>query len=132
MNREILAIGVTDETVIGQYATQIGVTLEDDADHIECLALEPVGAGPEVNHRGDYRHIVIRAEGPHPQPMVAHHGKQMHDCRVMAALPSATRVSRVIDTAQIDHLVETQTRLVAQLPGGVMPRLRTHLDADFA
>src|SRR5512135_3585586 len=37
--REVLAEGVTDEAVVGEDAAQVGVTVEDDTEHVEGLAL---------------------------------------------------------------------------------------------
>ena len=39
---------MADEAVIGEDAAQVGMALEQDAEQIEGLALEPVGAGPDT------------------------------------------------------------------------------------
>ncbi|MNC91285.1 hypothetical protein D3C83_75170 [compost metagenome] len=57
-----------DEAVVGEDAAQVGVALEDDAEQVERLALEPVRHRPDVDQRGDYRELVVRAEGTHAQP----------------------------------------------------------------
>ena len=44
---------MADETVVGEDAAQIRVAGEQDAEQVEGLALEPVGAGPDVDHRID-------------------------------------------------------------------------------
>jgi hypothetical protein len=38
------------------------VAVEDDAEEVEGLALEPVGGAPDVGERGDLRDVVVGAE----------------------------------------------------------------------
>src|SRR6185312_10203761 len=49
--REVLAERMADEAVIGEQAAQVRVTLEQNAEHVEGLALEPIDAGPHTGHR---------------------------------------------------------------------------------
>src|SRR5579859_5192971 len=41
--REILAEGMAHEAVVGEDAAQVRMAVEHDAEHVEGLALEPVG-----------------------------------------------------------------------------------------
>src|SRR5690242_1061258 len=43
---EVLAERVADEAVVGEDAAQVRVAVEQDAEHVEGLALEPGGGGP--------------------------------------------------------------------------------------
>ena len=53
IGRVVLAQRVPDELRIGQDPSQIRVILEDDAEHVASLALEPVGGRPELRERVD-------------------------------------------------------------------------------
>jgi hypothetical protein len=44
--REVLAKRMPDEAVVGEQAPQVRMPLEQDAEQVEGLALEPVGAVP--------------------------------------------------------------------------------------
>ncbi len=68
--REVLAERMTDEAVVGQDAPQIRMAAEQDAEQIECLALEPVGAGPDAGQRVDDRILDVLAPHAHPQALV--------------------------------------------------------------
>ena len=48
--REVLAERMADEAVVGEDAAQVRVAAEQDAEQVERLALEPVGARPDVDH----------------------------------------------------------------------------------
>ena len=39
---------MADEAVVGEDAAQVEVAVEDDAEQVERLALEPVGRAPDV------------------------------------------------------------------------------------
>ena len=55
--REILAERMADETVVGEDAAQVRMAGEQDAEQVERFALEPVGAGPDVDHGIDDRDL---------------------------------------------------------------------------
>jgi hypothetical protein len=76
--REVLAERVADEAVVGQDAAQVGMTVEQDAEEVEGLTLEPVGARPDTDHRVDFRELVVREPGPYPQPPVVLDRQQVH------------------------------------------------------
>jgi hypothetical protein len=63
-NREILAEGMADETVVGQDAAQIGMAFEMDAEQVEGLALVPVGDVPDIHHRFQHRKLVVGRRRP--------------------------------------------------------------------
>src|SRR4029453_276101 len=68
--REILAERMADEAVVGEDATQIGVTTKQYAVEVERFALEPVCRGPDRDHRIDHRLGVVGAEHAQAQPRV--------------------------------------------------------------
>ena len=53
--REILAEGMADETVVGQDAAQVGMAFENDAIEVKGFALVPVGRVPQVIDGVDQR-----------------------------------------------------------------------------
>src|SRR5512137_159242 len=48
-----LAQGVSLEAFVGQEPLEVRMAVEADAEHIEDLALEPVGVLPQAGERGD-------------------------------------------------------------------------------
>src|SRR5579863_2401470 len=76
--REVLAERMAHETVVGEYAAQVRMPVEQDAEHVEGLALEPVGGGPDARQRRHHRRLAA-AEGLEAQPLVAAHGEQVVD-----------------------------------------------------
>src|ERR1044071_6787481 len=77
--REVATERMADETVVGQQAAQIGVTLEQDAEQIERLTLVPVGRGPDRVHRIDQRRLTRRGETAQAQAPVVSHRQQLID-----------------------------------------------------
>ena len=53
LQRKILAERVSLETVVGQDASQVGMSVEHDAEQVKGLPFEPVGAGPDGGYRSD-------------------------------------------------------------------------------
>ena len=51
-HREVLAERMTDETVVGQNAAQVGVAFEHDAEQVERFALVPVRRRPDSTTDG--------------------------------------------------------------------------------
>jgi hypothetical protein len=113
IEREILAQRVPDETVIGEDAPQVRVAVENDAEQVEGLALEPVGSRPHIDHRTDQREGVVQ-QRTHAQTPVLRGGQQVID-HGEARLPVSTRKIGVIDAADVDQLIESQRRQVTQL-----------------
>ncbi len=79
--REILAERVADESIVGQDAAQVRVTIEHDAEQVECFALEPVHARPDIGHRRHQRHLFVRCIATHAQTLVVLVGNQLRDHR---------------------------------------------------
>jgi hypothetical protein len=68
---------VAAKAVIGQQPAQVGMAGERDAEHVEHLALEPVGAGKDA---GQGRHRLVLAQRRlQPQPLIPIHRQQMID-----------------------------------------------------
>src|SRR6188768_2138 len=72
--REILAERMTDESIVGEDAAQIRMAREQDAEQVERLALEPVGAGPDVDHRIDDGIFRVDAARAQAQTLVVRDG----------------------------------------------------------
>src|SRR3546814_2885839 len=53
--REVLALRMALEAIVRQDAAQVGIALEDDAVHVEHLALQPAGDRPDVRDGGNGR-----------------------------------------------------------------------------
>ena len=89
---------MTGKPVIGKDAAQIRVAGKQNAVKIKSLALEPVGAGEQIDKAGDRRRLV----GPDldANPMVQGQGLQMDD----HIKPHIAR--RIVDAANIDEIVE--------------------------
>src|SRR5207302_356972 len=82
--RKVLAEGMPDEAVVGEQAAQVRVTAEQNAEQVEGLALEPVGARPYVHYRIDDRLGGVFAPDCEPQPLVVADGEQLIDDREAA------------------------------------------------
>src|SRR6478736_5181987 len=61
--REVLAEGMPDETVVRQNAAQVRVAVEHDAEQVEGLALEPVRRGEHTDQAVQRRLLRAGAEG---------------------------------------------------------------------
>jgi len=153
--REIFAERMPDESVIGEQATQIRVSLEENAEQIEGLALEPIGRRPNTDQRIDHRFVVVGAEGTQAQTAIAPNRKQMADdgkassgrCAVDATaaiytarkpgtrcrgrLPLGLAVFEVIDAGKINQYVEPQLGVIAQRRGDRQHLRRIALEGQF-
>ena len=65
----ILAQRVGFEIVPGQYASQVGMVRENNAEHVEHLTLKPVGPAPDGRDAG-HRRLGVVDETLDPQPML--------------------------------------------------------------
>src|SRR6185437_10793286 len=89
--REVLAERMPHESVVGEDAAQIRMSVEDDAVQVERLALEPVRARPDQGQRRHQRQAVVLAEHAQAQASVAGDRKQLDDGGKTAWQISATR-----------------------------------------
>ncbi len=105
---------MADETVIGQYAAQVGVPFEHDAEQVEGLAFIPVGGGPTIDERVDDREVVVGAKAAQAQPPVVGGAQQVRHDSEATALVGAFAVALVVDAAEVDERVEAQALVVAQ------------------
>src|SRR3546814_10752681 len=58
--REVPALRVALKAIVGQYATQIGMILEQHTVHVVDFALQPVGDRPDARERRHRRILVGR------------------------------------------------------------------------
>ena len=66
------------EPIVGEDAAQVGVVIEEDAEHVPHLALEPVGGGELGYDGGDALvALVPRDERLHADPGVVLMGDQL-------------------------------------------------------
>src|SRR5690606_10639930 len=68
-----------DESIVGEDAAQVRMTVEDDAEQVEGLALEPVGAGMDARQGIQRRLRIVRAECAQRQPLVVGDREQLVD-----------------------------------------------------
>ena len=61
---------MTDETVVRQDAAQIRMTLEQDAEEIEGLALVPVGSTPDIDDGWHDRRIIYAGVDTQTQTVI--------------------------------------------------------------
>ena len=101
---------------------------EHDADQIECLALAPIDAGPDVYQGIQKRKLVVRRENPQPNPPVVLQGQQVAHCGVARSLVPAVAVGRIIDAAQVNKLIEAKIGVIAQYLGSLDVVCGRHLD----
>ncbi len=94
------------ETVVGQDAAQIGIAVEDDAEHVPRLALEPAGRGEQ---RDDGRHggLLVGVQ-LHADTLIMLQRQQVVDDL------EALFAGRIIDAANIHQLLELAVAVVAQ------------------
>jgi hypothetical protein len=109
-HREVLAQRMADEAVVGQDAAQVDMALEDDAEHVEGLALEPVGRRPQVGDRGHHGQVVVGREHLQAHAPVQAHRQQVRHDAVARTLPGLVLPGAVVDAAQVDQLLELQRR----------------------
>src|SRR5213076_3174155 len=58
-DRVVAAQGVADPVVGHQDPRELGVSVEDDSEHVVGLALVPVGRWEQVVRRGDMRWVAV-------------------------------------------------------------------------
>ena len=132
---------MTDKTIVGQDATQIRMSVKQDAKQVKNLTLEPVGAVPYINDGLHYRRVIGAREGAQTQAKIMLDRKQViHDGETSGvklvsliqddrfafdttAKPRAGRticrplviaVIEVIDTTNIHEHFETEVAIIAQ------------------
>ena len=135
---EILAERMADKAVIGKNAAQVRMPFEHYAEQIECLAFEPVHAGPDTDERIQHGEFVVRYPGAHAQPPIVGQRQQVrHDgealrVRIVFGGVCGRAPAGIIDPAQIDTGFELQRALIAQRDTGVDPGLGGHGQREFA
>src|SRR5436190_23849788 len=75
-HREVAPLRVALVVLGHQDATQVGVAVEDHAEHVVDLALLEVGAGEEVHHRGHGRLVEAQA-GLHAEAVRPLHAQEL-------------------------------------------------------
>src|SRR5579863_1281404 len=134
--REVLAERMADEAIVGEDAAQVRIAIEQDAEEVEGLPLEPRGGRPETGQRHHHRRLMPGAEDPEAQPLVAAHGQEVVDHRVAslrcrlgrrvdalhaaaeAALgcvlgaPLGVAVAEIVQAAYVHELLEAEGLLV--------------------
>src|SRR5215469_4884382 len=153
--REILAERMAHEAVVREDAAQVGVAVEQHAEEVEGLALEPGGGGPDVDDRVHHRRFGAGAEDPEAQPLVAAHGEQVVDHGVapfrrrgglrLGALHAAAEaglggglgaplrlaVAQVVHAADVHELLEAEGLLVPQRLGDFQQLVGAHLVGEL-
>ena len=88
-----------------ENAAEVGMTVEDDAEHVECLALVPDGGRPDRRNGGN-RRAGRRDFHLHGNLVALCHGGEM--------VHHTERLLRVIDAAQAHEGVEREIAVIAQ------------------
>ena len=122
--RKILAQRMALEAVIGEQPAHIRMAGEDDPVEIVGLALEPVGAGKDVDDRGD-RRLLIDLE-LHPDAQVLLGREQMID-NVEAPL-----APRPVDRRDVEQAHELAALVVAQEGCDLHDVASDRVDRQFA
>src|SRR4249920_790813 len=93
--REVLAERMADESVVGEDAAKIRVTGEENAEQVERLALEPVGARPDVDQRIDDGIFGVDAAGTQPQTLIVCDRQQVVGDRETRAVVRHARAAAI-------------------------------------
>jgi len=101
---------VTFKAIVGEDAAEIWVAGEKDAVHIPSLALEPVSPEEQRGHRGNWGHLVAICF--HPDPGIVSVAEE-----VVNNL-KAEGLRGIINSANIQHLLELRLRVIPQKPNG--------------
>ena len=123
---------MADEAVVGQDAAQVLVAFEHDAEQVERLALEPVGGVPDVHDRRQHREVVVGAEHLDAHALVQADRKQMRDGTVAKTVPLAITVRGIVETAEVDQLLEFAAWRIAQRAHGIEVIRSLDHDRHFA
>ncbi len=115
----VLAQRVAAERLVGEDAPQVRMALEGEAEHVERLALEPVGRLPDAGQAGQPG-VVLGHRHLEPQPLAARQRVEVVD-RLEALL-----ALRVVDAAEVEQQVVAAVGVVAQLAGQVGQHLAPH------
>src|SRR5690606_12190355 len=106
--RVVLPVRMAVEVLWGEQLAQVGVTLEDDAHHVEALALEEAGAWPDAGAGGNGLALVqVDAQ---EQPLGAR--------EVVDVVNDGEALSLMARVRQVVHAVDVGEHLVAQVPDG--------------
>src|SRR5690606_37627674 len=136
-DREVLAERVPDEAVVGENATQVGMTFEHDAVKVEGLALEPVHSGPDIDQRGQDGEFVVSQVATYAQAPIMSDGQQMqYDGKalrmgIVLGWERGRPPGGVVDPAKIDTDLETGIGIVAQCCAGIGPVLGGHDEREL-
>ena len=147
---------MADESVVGEDPAKVRMTAEKDSVQVEGFALVPVRRRPDFRHGVDHWRLARRAMAAKPKARVARDGKQLV-CDSEAslrrrrlarafALDAATEPSRgrflgrplrspiveIVDTRQVDQLLEGECRQVAQVTANGKQVNRRDLDRELA
>ena len=120
VGRVVLAQRMPHELRVHQDAAQIGVAVEDDAEHVERLALEPVGAGPHADERVDLGAVAVLVADAR---LEAHAVACCERVEVQHDLEARLAVG-VVDAAEVDEHVHVAARIVAQEARDLAPARR--------
>src|SRR3972149_3778163 len=101
-HRVILSEGMSFPVFGHQDPTEIGMSRESDAEHVEDLALMPIGGGPHAGHRGHLRSV----QHPNLYPNAVRAGDRV---QVIDPLESRPRTFQPIHATAIAEKVIPQT-----------------------
>src|SRR5260370_38735515 len=113
------------ERIVHTDAAAIGMALENDSEHVEAFALEPIGGAPVADHAVYPRRCPIDA-GFYAQPMAQLERIQMiHNVIARLALEP-------IDGGQVAQEIELEAGLIAKRAEQIVPALAADSDSFLA
>src|SRR3990167_1435551 len=76
---KIFSERVTNETIVRQNSAQVRMSIKNDTKQIKSFTLEPVGRIPDIVHRSDHGHGVIRNKHLQTHALIQTHRQKMTD-----------------------------------------------------
>src|SRR5260370_27382615 len=110
------------ERIVHTDAAAIGMALENDSEHVEAFALEPIGGAPVADHAVYPRLCPIDADF-YAQPMAQLERIQMiHNVIARLALEP-------IDGGHVAQEIELEAGLISKRPQQIIPALAADSDS---
>ena len=113
--RKILAQGMALESVVGKYAPQVRVAGEINAVKVPDLALPPIGRTEQLTGRR-HRRIFIG-------PYLNANAKVVGQAEKIVNDRKAGFLLRIVDTANVDQLLELAIGVIAQEVEPILPEV---------
>ena len=130
--RKILAKRMADESIVGQDAPQIGMTVEHDPEQVKGLTLVPIGVRPDAGQGINHWKVGISSRYLQTKSLIIGYRQQVTNHSKTRQLASSLGIALVIQTTKIDQLLKAQFWRIAQQYSRLKPMLRRDLNGQFA